>query len=218
MNTKNKIITLAAIVLSSCLDLDFVVFEVPQPEGVKNETFIPKKLIGSYSSLTDSSTLVITKRHIISFEHFHMAAPLSDLDSADRIKLKNDTTLTEFDNEMKVVTMIKRDSMFQCTIDPDTLLDILNERSVLRKFKGYYFLNVETSNNNWFVNKLGVTRNGLIIGAISSKEDLKNLRELTNTKSDTVYNFKPTRKELKRFLKTNGFNDEKRYIKVERDR
>ncbi len=189
-------------------------FEVPQPEGRQNEKSIPKKLLGTYSSLTDSSTLIITKTHIISFSEFDIAGLVSELDSVDRVKYKTDTTFSGIEGNMNVDVTIINDSIFEHTDYRDTLFDFSNN-DVLRRFKGYYFLNHETSKKNWVVTKLGVTKNGLVLGTISDSKDLENLRELTNTKSDTVYNFNPTRKELKKFLKDSGFRNEKRFVKNE---
>jgi len=209
---KIKTIILSIVILSSCDNM--VRFEVPQPEGRQNEKSIPKKLLGTYSSLTDSSTLIITKTHIISFSKFDIAGLVSELDSVDRVKYKTDTTFSDLEGNMKVDVTIINDSIFEHTDYRDTLFDFSNN-DVLRKFKGYYFLNHETSRKNWFVTKLGVTKNGLVLGTISDSKDLENLRELTNTKSDTIYSFNPTRKELKKFLKDNGFRNEKRFVKNE---
>lgn len=55
---------------------------------------------------------------------------------------------------------------------------------------------------------------GVTLGTVSSKEDINKLRALTDTKSDSGFSFKPTRKELKKFLKENGFNDTDTYIKI----
>ncbi len=130
----------------------------------------------------------------------------------ERPKTKHDTAFSEVDHKTKFDITVRGDSVFYSAHYSDTLFS-LSKGSILKKFKGYYFLNTESSSNRWSVIKLGITKNGIVIGSISKKEDLNNLRELTNTKSDTVYNFKPTRKQLKKYLKSHGFQTEERFVK-----
>jgi len=199
-----------------CCSCDNIVrFETPQPDGQKDEKVLPKKLIGSYRSLKDSSILTITKDKIISSINSSYSGLVSDLDSIDRVKIKNDTSYSEIDFNMRVDVSIEGDSIFQHFDYKDTIFSF-SKNDVLRKFKGYYFLNRQTSPNHWYVTKLGRTKEGLVLGIISSKEDIRNLRELTNINSDTIYEFRPTKKDLKQFLKEKGFQNEERYVKIER--
>jgi hypothetical protein len=206
---KIKTFVLSIILFSSCEDI--VRFEVPQPQGRPNEKSIPKKFFGTYASLTDSDSLVVTKTQIISFSEFDIA---SELDSADRAKYKGDTVFSAFEGSTKARITIINDSVFEHVDVIDTLFDFA-QGDILRKFKGYYFLNHETSKNKWFVTRLGITKKGLVLGTISNSKELENLRELTNTKSDTIYNFNPTRKELKKIVKNGGFKNEKQFVKIQ---
>jgi len=205
---KIKTTLLVIILLTSCEDL--IRFEVPQPVGRANEKSIPKKFLGAYTSLTDEDSLVITENQILSYHEYNIA---SILDSADRIKYKTDTVFSGLEGDTKVTVTILNDSIFEHLNAIDTVFDF-SRGDILRKFKGYYFANHETSKNNWFVTKLGITKKGLVLGTISDSKELETLRELTNTKSDTVYNFNPTRKELKRILKNGGFKNEQRFVKI----
>jgi len=81
---------LFAIILFGCGE-DRISFEVPQPEGLRNEKAIPKKAIGAYLNLNDSSTLSITRDQIIKIVDTHIKGLLSEMDSVDRVKIKNDT-------------------------------------------------------------------------------------------------------------------------------
>jgi hypothetical protein len=56
-------------------------------------------------------------------------------------------------------------------------------------------------------------KGGITLGTISKLEDIKNLRELTGAVSDTT-DFRPTKNELKKFLKENGFGQEETFIRV----
>ena len=95
----------------------------------------------------------------------------------------------------------------------DTIFSV-KQGDILRKFKGYYFLSHQTSKNNWNVIKLTKTRKRLTLGTISTKEDIEKLRELTETKSDSIYTFRPTKKQLKQFLRDKGFSNEDSYVKI----
>ena len=54
---------------------------------------------------------------------------------------------------------------------------------------------------------------GLTLGTISTKEDIEKLRELTEANSDSIYTFRPTKKQLKKFLRDKGFSKEDIYVK-----
>jgi hypothetical protein len=204
-------IILLILVLTSCDN--GVRFEIPQPEGQSNEKITPKKLIGEYFSVEDSSRLSITSGQMTKTLITNLSLHKSELDSSDRVIFKNDSTFSQTDSNMKINVVIKGDSVFEHVVYKDTIFKA-SRGDLLRKFKGYYFLNRRTSKNNWNVTKLTKTRKGLTLGTVTGKEDIDNLRELTETKSDTIYNFRPTRKQFKRFIKNNGFKDEETFIKI----
>jgi hypothetical protein len=189
-------------------------FEVPQPEGRRNEKSLPKKLIGQYSSLTDSSVLTITGGLIVKRKVINLSIALSSLDSAERATVKHDTVYTTNDMDVKIDTKVKKDSVFQLVDYNDTIFSD-SRGDILRKFKGHYFINHQTSKNRWSVTKMTRLKGGLALGTVSKVDDIKNLRELTGTVSDTTDNFRPTKKELKKFLKENGFGNEETFIKVD---
>ena len=189
-------------------------FEVPQPEGRQNEKIIPKKLIGQYSSLMDSSVLTILDRLIVKSKVEDFSTPLSKLDSADRAMIKHDTAYTITEAAVKIHVRVKGDSVFQHMEYRDTIFSDLRG-DVLRKFKGHYFINHQTSKNGWSVTKMTKVKGGLVLGTVSKEDDIKNLRELTGTVSDTTDNFRPTKREFKQFLKENGFGSEETFAKVE---
>ena len=97
----------------------------------------------------------------------------------------------------------------------DTLL-YLPEGNVLKKFRGYYFLNSLTHTNSWEVKKLKLKDGILMINEISSDEEITNLEKMTETHRDTLIPFKikPTKKQFKEFIKVNGFSDGETYIRL----
>jgi hypothetical protein len=204
-------VILSVLLLASCDN--GVRFETPQPEGQTNENSIPKKLIGEYFSLEDSSRLNITFGQITKTLISDLSLHKSALDSSDRLTFNKDSTFSQRDSKMKIDVIIKGDSVFEHVIYKDTIFDA-SKGDVLRKLKGYYFLNRQTTKSDWVVTKLTKTKKGLTLGSVTKKEDIDNLRELTETKSDTINSFRPTRKQFRRFIKTNGFNDQETFIKI----
>ncbi|MBS1506462.1 MAG: hypothetical protein JSS79_07450 [Bacteroidetes bacterium] len=208
------------LLVSQCID-DRVRFGAPQPEGVRDEKGIPKKMLGSYRSLYDSSILVVGKTSIIrkqeTTETLLLDKFLSDIDSIDQPKFKKDTSFTETQSaNREFVTIrceIKKGMVDQTITRVDTLF--LLKEDVLRKFKGYYFLNHEDRPLEWSVVKVGIIKQGILLGHIATVEDINKLRQLTNNQNDTVYNFNPSRRQMKQFLKENGFRTEERFVKLE---
>jgi len=191
-----------------------VMFEIPQPEGQKNEKSIPKKIIGKYISESDSNIfLTISDEFIVQFSEGDEVSHISELDSVERASLKHDSTFFIVEINLKSHVSIRDDSVYQHWRYADTLFDF-SDGGVLRKFKGYYFLNSEVEPNNWRVVKLGIVRSGLLVGKITSRKDVDNLRELTNKKDDTVYSFNPTRRQFKKFVKDEGFRNEERFKQI----
>ena len=204
-----NIIFFATLVLASCGDL--VRFEEPQPTGQSDEKRIPKKLIGQYLSLNDSAKLIIANGLIIK----HSVSDFSDkVDSAEMKDIKGDTTYSGTEKKLKFDVVVKGDSTFQRWSYYDTLFDA-SKGDILRKYKGHYFLNEKVSANSWRVTTLTKIDNGLTLGTISTKDDINNLRTVTETKSDTIFSFRPTKREMKKFLKGKGFSDRDTFIKVE---
>jgi len=200
------------LILSSCGDL--VRFETPQPEGQKDEKSIPRRLTGVYFNIDDSTKLTVTTKEIIETLEKDFKGLLTELDSVDRATIKTDTSFSETSENMRIDMVVKGDSIFQHLDYKDTLFTF-DKNDILRKFKGYYFLNRQRSANSWSVTKLTKTKKGIILGTVSDKTDIENLRELTDTKADTVYNFRPTKKQLRQFLNDKGFQNEKIFIKIE---
>ena len=75
--------------------------------------------------------------------------------------------------------------------------------NVVRKFKGYYFLNTRYSKTSWYVQKVQLLKGQLVISSISTNEEIENLKEVTET-TDTIppYQFTPKKKQFKKFVKT----------------
>lgn len=205
-------IVLASTILVSCgrKTEDYVRFEAAQPDGFSNEKGIPKKIIGQYLSLDDSSKLIITGGLIIKYSIEELSGKLDSIDLED---VNGDTSFSITDSGMTFDVKVKGDSTFQRWSYYDTIFNT-SEGDIIRKYKGRYFLNRQVSVGSWQVTTLSRIDNGVILGTVSTKEEIDNLRALTDTKSDSVFSFRPTKRQLKTFLKENGFREKDTYLKI----
>ena len=211
-NRKNRTALFLLFALLGSCDLD-VRFEAPQPEGTRDESSIPKKLIGQYSGLGDSTSLDITRDLIIKKLISRLATTKMELDSSERTIYKSDTVFKISEFNIKMEVSVRGDSVFTLTDYRDTLFD-RTQGDILRKFKGSYFLNHQISKGNWRVTRVAIIRNGITLGTVSKKEEIEKLREISETQYDTVYNFRPTKKQLTKFLHANGFSTQETYLKI----
>jgi hypothetical protein len=118
-------------------------------------------------------------------------------------------------NNSKEVVKRNGDSIITHVHYIDTLFQI-NYDNVVRKFKGYYFLNKRYDKESWEVQKMKLSKGKLMISSISDKNDIESLKTITESSEDTVapYNFTASKKQFKEFLKNNGFSDSETFVKL----
>lgn len=194
------------LVCSGCVDNAW--FEAPQPENVKDEKSVPRKLRGEYISLSDSSHLMISPALIYRRKIIALKTPLSELDSTERVHIKNHTSA-----DGDTTYQIARDSLFITVVNRDTLFQE-KPGYALRKFKGYYFVSREMNINRWEVMKLARVRGGLVFGLITTKAELSELRAVTNQYADSVTHFRPTKDQFKKLVEQNGFRTEEKFVRI----
>lgn len=131
-----------------------VTFNEPQPTDTDNLSKFPKRLQGQYLSLTDYSTLSISDKLIQRIYDFDYKVHPNQLDSTSR--LLGDTIIDLTTNEK---TVIKRDgdSLITHIHFIDTLF-LMDYNNVVRKFKGYYFLNTRYDKTSWEVKKNSISK------------------------------------------------------------
>lgn len=192
-----------------------VTFDEPQPTDTDNLSKFPNRLQGQYLSLADNSTLLISDKLIQRIYDYDYKLHPKQLDSTSR--LVGDTVIDLKTNER---TLIKHDgdSLVTHIHYIDTLF-LMNYDNVVRKFKGYYFLNTRYDKESWEVKKIQLSKGQLVISSISTKLDLDNLKEITETTLDTVppYKFTATKKQFKKFLKADGFSDSETFIRQKKN-
>jgi hypothetical protein len=192
-----------------------VTFNEPQPTDTDNLSKFPYRLQGQYLSLADNSTLVIGDKLIQRIYDFDLKFHSSGLDSNSR--LSGDTIIDLTTNTREVV---KRDgdSLVYHIHSIDTLFQ-MNYENVVRKFKGYYFLNKCWGEGSWEVKKIELSKGQLVISSISTKQDIENLKTITESAQDTIgsYNFTTTKKQFKEFIKNNGFSDSETFVRQKKN-
>lgn len=204
---RNAIILLILLLLIGCGP--YIYFKSPQPKGNSNLSSFPKSLNGTYLSLLDSSILIIESQKIVKKRFENMIMSFEDYSKETGDTIFNDTTFLFTDNwliQMKVVG----DSIAVNSSRVEEIFTISNEQ-LLRKYKGYYFLNFKDSNDLWRVELINLTKDTLEYGNILTKEDLERIKSFTFVESyidssessgkTTKYCLDPARREVKKILK-----------------
>ena len=203
------IICISALVLDSCEPA--ATFNKPQPDTLKSLTVFPEHIQGKYIANDYASTVTITDKLITRYYDFDFKEHKDTLGTS--YKLIGDTLINLADSTKEKV-FIKGDTIFQHFQGIDTLFNISVD-NVLKKFKGYYFLNSRYSENAWEVKKLLLQKGRLTIGTISNEDDIKKLKEITETTADTTStHFTLTRRQFKKFIKQDGFAEQETFTRM----
>ena len=188
-----------------------VTFNEPQPTDTGNLSHFPIRLQGEFLSLADNSILLISDKLIQRvYDYDHKIHP-SQLDNSSYL---SGDTLIDLNTNEKTIIKHDGDSLITHVHYIDTLFQ-MNYDNVVRKFKGYYFLNTRYDKTSWEVKKAQLSKGQLIISSISTKLDIDNLKEITEIPTDTVppYKFSATKKQFIEFIKNNGFRDSETFVK-----
>jgi hypothetical protein len=197
------------IVLAACQPP--VTFDKPQPMDVPSIGGFPKKIQGRYLSSRDSSVLLVTANSLIRFYDFDLKLHISQLDST--VQLIGDT-LFDIAANRGYLAQIEGDSIIRHISEADTVFSI-DALNVLKKYKGYYFVNIFSSPDIWEVKKLDLSHGSLTLSSINHTEDIQQLRAITESVQDTAsYVFSPTRQEFKKFIRNDGFRQTEKFLKI----
>ncbi len=199
------------MLISSCSCQQIVTFTEPQPVNTKNLKKIPKRLQGEYISLSDNSVLKIDDKYIKRIYDLSSKIHINNLDS--NLVRSGDSLLNIKTND-KYFAKIEGDSLV-CSLNSIIILFELNDENILKKFKGYYFINTYYGENSWKVRKMKLKKGELVISHIKTEEDINNLKEITETPDDTISNYKysATKKQFKEFIKNDGFSSDEIFVK-----
>lgn len=189
-----------------------VLFKVPQPEGVANLSKIPKKIHGRYMSLADSSFLLVSDYLMIRYANWIYTVKEDKLDS--NLIIKGSYIIDKETNESFPFEKFD-DSLMIHVKFLDTIFNI-NSGDIVRKFKGYYFLNKKFDNAYWTVKKLDYSPSSIRIAEISSKEEIALLDQFTEQVADSLDPkiYGPSKREFKDFIKNDGFSQSEKFIRL----
>jgi hypothetical protein len=192
-----------------------VTFNAPLPEHVRSLTNFPDRLQGNYLAADEASMLTITDKFMIRNYEFELKTHKDGLDTC--YQLKGDTLVNIAANTKEKISL-KGDTVIQYMTETDTLFSI-SPNNILKKFKGYYFLNKRIGDNAWEVKKLTLQKGTLAIGRIADEVDIQKLKEITETTADTTStHFTLTKLQLKKFIKQDGFAEEETFIRMNKNR
>lgn len=187
------------MLLHSCKE-PIVSFEEPQPKCINKLNAFPKKIIGTYYNIENRTELVFPKYSIFKKMIVEDTLKIREIDKNEIIKKDS-----LFNTVTKEKYRIKRinDTLFSNYIYEDTIFE-LNKKNILKKFKGYFFLNIRNEKSGfWSGEILNLSKGVLTIKGIETENELDLLQSITETKKDTIKPFtvKPTKKQFKEFIK-----------------
>lgn len=188
-----------------------VTFELPQPLGVKDEKYFPKKLIGKYRSKLDSTIITISDSVITRGFNIQYVMCKKELDTMKHCFLLKDTLFNKITNE-KICIINIHDTLYAPFRLQDTLFRI-SDKGILRKDKGYYFLNMKYR-SGWEVQKLELLKGKLRLSSISELSEIEDLKQLTEGTKDSLLQFNPNKDEFRKFVKSKGFCKKEELVKL----
>ncbi len=188
-----------------------VTFNKPQPAGVDSLLYFPKRIQGKYLSLDDNSLLTVSRNTITRLYDYDVKLHVNQLDSLQ--KLSGDTLINTQTNE-KLIVRVADDTIFRHVNYTDTLFTI-NEFNVLKRFRGFYFINTLYGKGGWEVKKIHLYQGRLMVSSISSIREIELLESITESKQDTIsQSFSLTKKQFKTFVRSSGFSNSETFVKT----
>jgi hypothetical protein len=209
---KNILLLLACLIIVSCGNqITTVSFSEPQPADKKALLTFPEKLKGKYISNDGAATLFVYDKLIVKVSDYEVGTKTSELDT--NYYLSGNKLINKKNNEQEDV-IIRGDSVLIHIHDEDTMANIANG-DILKKFKGYYFLNKGNMEDGWIVTRLALTDGKLTTAYISDSTALNKLEELAEKPLDTIARqYSISKRKFKVLLKSDGFSDYDTFTRI----
>jgi hypothetical protein len=196
-------IYLLLLLLTSCNEE--VTFDKPQPADSKALNSFPASIQGTYIKRDESECLNIGNTIISQIYNQDFKVPHGTIDTNVYLLL-HDSLINKQTGAVQIVKYIG-DTLITHVNGTDTMF-VISDSCVLKKDKGYYFLNWQINRKYWSVMNLSFTKGMLIIGSVRDSMDIKALKTLSeSTEDSTGIHFKPTQKQFEKFIKQNGFRE-----------
>lgn len=218
MKIKTAFIVLITMLFSCKNDQlrnSYIYFNEPQPANVETITSFPKKYIGTFSR-DYSNSLRIESKYVLKININSFDATKKQLDSLPELEFKNNVV---YDKATKKAykTFVNNDTIQWEIEELDTLFSFA-ENEIAKIYKSSLILNKEID-GNYLVNiikfdflsnkylQLGTRKDFTIINNL-----LKIPFEANVENSDTTFVvLKPSRSDLRKLLRLDGFEYEKMY-------
>lgn len=202
-------VLIGSLLLNSCEPA--VTFDKPQPDNEKSLSSFPSRLQGNYLSEDQASVITITGNVITRHYEFDYKQHKDSIGSS--YKIVGDSLVNTSNGTSEKISL-QGDTLIQHESWTDTLFNISAD-NVLKKFKGYYFLNTVFKENSWEVKQLWLKKGVLSIGSISDESDIQRLKEITETAADTTSTtFSLTKKQFRQFVKQDGFSKQEKFTRM----
>jgi len=209
--------------LSFCYFLFFLVgcdegaiFTTPLPKNTESLSSFPKELIGEYSKLTDSSTLVINENSIIANirlnDTLNILAVQQDSVFSKSMKISGDSLINLETNKISLLKKLNDSLSAYYSFYIDTLF-LIGENAELKSEKNHYFLN-RKYDDKWAIQMLDLNNGNLFIRKINQTDDIYKLEEITQQCSDSIKKFTLSDKQFYQFIEQNGFGISDAYKKL----
>lgn len=170
----------------------------------------PKRYQGTYVNKADDSKLYINDWMILREHDYTVKIHIDSLGATD--SLAGDTVFHIGSDDYDVVN-VEDDTLSKRFNWTDTVF-IITPEPVLRKYKGYLFLNT-LYESGYEVQQLKLKKGVLELNYISTPEEIEMLNEFEENDSDTIASpYSPTKREFRKFIKTEGFQEGEQFVKI----
>jgi len=218
MRKSISFLILLFIIISGCSPT--VLFNSPQPAGKKNLVQFPPRYLGEYEAVDDTSFYLLEKNMIRQRYILDISVPRTEIDTSHDFILQGNIIYKPESGEKFPVTF-RNDSVFGKYITYDTTF-VISDANILRRFKGYYFMNFKQDGDQWMVYKLKFTKGGTAsLCGISKDEEMDQIKaivpveEIKNEKGEnTKYIIKPAEGDFKKLIELGHFRECTQYRKT----
>lgn len=181
----------------------------PIPAETKQLQSFPLDIQGDYLNSDDNSILTITNNSVTKTYYFDHKF-LKDSIGPNNF-VKGDTMYNKYSDDKEKINL-SGDTIIQHIKKVIPLFKISKD-NVLKKHKGYYFLNNRFADYDWIVTIISVIKGVMTVQGI---QDIKidQLNDLTNENTDTTsFDINTVRKQLNNVLIENGIGRSK-YLRL----
>lgn len=210
------------IILISCkqrgfpVELEEVVFEIPQPINDAELYKIPSKFLGRFMNI-DSTYLTITKEYISNEYRIKNKVSITLLDSLKTdFTFEHEKLISKKNRALTYDYRILKDSIELTTKQFDVIFKFSKNKKA-KQFNGQLILN-EKDSIFWKIQMISVYNNYLEIKQLSYKHDLSRIDSITKIKSKNIdsiyYILQPSRREFKKIINLQNIGYRSLYKKV----